>query len=104
MERSRQLIYILWPSFLMAVAAVGLFFSLVAPADLHLFGEPLAVSDMAAYTIGFFLFWALTAASSALTCFLLRGPELVNRGGAAPVAARSETDSLHPIQGEGGQR
>ena len=78
MERSRQLIYILWPSFLMAAAADGLFFSMVAPTDLNLFGETFALSEQAAYSLGFFGFWLLAAASSGLTWFLLRSPAEVN--------------------------
>jgi len=29
--------------------------------------------------MGFFMFWGIAAASSALTCFLQRGPAEVNR-------------------------
>jgi hypothetical protein len=68
----QRLIWILWPSFLMAVPAVGVVFTLVDPADLHLLGAPLEASRIGAYTLGFFFFWALGAASSALTCMLQR--------------------------------
>ncbi len=65
--------WILWPSFLVGGIAEGLFFSLVDPADLHLFSQPLELSRMAVYTVGFFLFWAIAAASSALTSWLQQG-------------------------------
>jgi hypothetical protein len=42
------------------------------PIDLHFFGAPLELSRQAIYTIGFFGFWALGIASSALTVFLER--------------------------------
>jgi len=66
-------IWVLWPGFVIAIPAVGIVFTLLDPADLHLFGEPLALSRLGAYTLGFLFFWALGSASSALTCFLQRG-------------------------------
>lgn len=69
----KHAMWILWPSFLVGVVAEGLFFSMVDPADLHLFGQPLELSRSAVYTLGFFLFWAFAAASSALTCWLQNG-------------------------------
>ncbi|MGZ8287600.1 MAG: hypothetical protein ACXW2U_13980 [Telluria sp.] len=58
---------VLWPSFLAAVLAEGLFFSIFDPAELpraELF-DPDAV-----YTVGFFGFWALAAFASLLTQYL----------------------------------
>jgi hypothetical protein len=49
----------------MAIPAVGLVFTLIDPADLHAFGEPLELSRTAAYTFGFLLFWLLGSACSA---------------------------------------
>ncbi len=76
---ARKLIYILWPSFVVAGAAEALFFTVFDPHELNLFGEPLAVSRTAIYSIGFFLFWAFAAASSALTIFFQRTSAEVNR-------------------------
>ena len=67
--------WILWPSFLAGGIADGVFFTMVDPADLHLFGAPLDLSRTAVYTLGFFMFWAFAAASSALTCWLQHGAE-----------------------------
>ena len=75
----RQLMWILWPAFLVAGMADGLVFSLFDPQDLHVFGEPVNLGRTAVYSIGFFLFWAFAAASSALTCLLQRSPFEVNR-------------------------
>jgi len=44
-----------------------------------IFGEPVQVSRLGAYTIGFFCFWAVCLASSAITTFLLRSPMEVNQ-------------------------
>lgn len=63
---------ILWPAFLAAGVAEILFFTVFDPSD---FGA----GRMAAYSAGFLIFWLLAAASSALTCFLQKGAEEVNR-------------------------
>jgi hypothetical protein len=70
--QAKTLIWILWPAFIVAGAAEALFFTLFDPRDLYLFGEPLAASRTAIYSVGFFIFWAFAAASSALTCFFQR--------------------------------
>ena len=71
----QKLIWILWPSFVMAGIAEAVFFTLVDPQELYLFGEPVHLTPLATYSIGFFAFWALCAASSAFTCFLQRGAD-----------------------------
>jgi hypothetical protein len=67
-------ILVLWPSFLAAGVAVSLFFTLVNPRELYLFGEIVDFSPIATYSIGFFAFWALCAASSVLTLYLVEKP------------------------------
>jgi len=74
----KRAIWILWPSFLVAGVAEVLFFSVFDPVDFRAFG-PLGLSRSAGYTIGFFLFWAFAASSSALTCFLQRSADEINR-------------------------
>ena len=70
-RRLARTIAVLWPSFLVAALAEFAIFAVVDPAAVHLpAGEPL--SRPAAYTIGFFAFWALGAASSALTLYFAR--------------------------------
>ena len=76
---SQRLMWIFWPGFVMAIPAVGIVFTLVDPADLHLFGAPLELSRLGAYTLGFLLFWALGSAASALTVLLQRSPYEMNR-------------------------
>jgi len=65
-----QLMCVIWPGFLVAAVAELVFFSVFDPFDLHFFGAPLEVSRQTIYTLGFFGFWGLGAASSALTFFL----------------------------------
>jgi hypothetical protein len=67
----RLVIWILWPSFLVAGIAEGLLFTAIHPEEILLFGEPLGISNEGIYTLGFFVMWAFCAASSALTVFVL---------------------------------
>ena len=69
---------ILWPSFLMAGLAGAAFFMFVDPTELSLMSEESHVSPTTVYTIGFFVLWAFTAASSGLTCYLQRSADEVN--------------------------
>jgi hypothetical protein len=71
---ARRLMWVIWPAFLVAGVAELVFFSVFDPFDLHFFGAPLEMSRQAIYTMGFFGFWALGIASSALTVFLEGGP------------------------------
>ena len=80
-----RIVWVLWPSFLVAGIAEGIFFTVIDPQELYLFGEPVHFSKIATYSIGFFAFWAVCAASSLMTCFLQRSAAEVNKGvGAAP--------------------
>lgn len=76
---TQRLMWVLWPAFLVGGIGETIFFALFDPAEMRLFGYPLELSRLAIYTFGFFAFWALSAASSALTCFLQRSPFEVNR-------------------------
>jgi hypothetical protein len=65
----KKAIWILWPSFIAGAAGTVLVFAVLDPVDLRFVG-PLEFGRKAGYTVGFFFFWALAAASSSLTCFL----------------------------------
>jgi hypothetical protein len=86
---AQRLMWVVWPGFLLAIPTVGVVFTLLDPADLHLFGEPLAVSRLGAYTLGFLFFWAMGSACSALTSLLQRSPFELNR---CPLPATSRPD------------
>ena len=62
--RAQQVISVLWPSFLVAIVASGIFFSAFNPKDLIPFDLDIEISPLAAYSIGFFLFWILAGISS----------------------------------------
>ena len=64
MPRNHLIISVLWPSFGTAIVATGLFFSAFHPRDLVPFNLDIDVSPIAAYSIGFFLFWLLGIVSS----------------------------------------
>jgi hypothetical protein len=79
MSTGKRLIYILWPAFIVAGIAEGVFFTLFDPTELRLFDREIALSRTAIYSIGFFAFWAFAAGSSALTCFFQRSSADLNR-------------------------
>lgn len=68
-------ILVLWPSFLVAGIAETLFFTLINPRELYLLGEAVDFAPIATYSIGFFGFWVLCAASSLLTLYLAGTPD-----------------------------
>ena len=71
---------ILWPSFFAAGVATMVFFACVDPLALRDMTFPdLAMTREAGYTVGFFMFWLATAASSLFTWILLRPSSRFNR-------------------------
>lgn len=74
----QRMIWVLWPSFVLAGVAEAVFFTLIDPQELYLFGEPVHLSRIATYSVGFFAFWALCAASSMFTCFIQRSSAEIN--------------------------
>lgn len=74
-----KVLVVLWPSFLVAGIAEGVFFTVVDPQELYLFGQPVHFSKLATYSIGFLGFWVICAASSLMTWFLQLGPAELNR-------------------------
>jgi len=95
----QRAIWILWPGFVMAIPAVGITFTVLDPADLHMFGAPLEVSRLGAYTLGFLFFWLLGSACSALTCLLQRSPFEVNR---CPLPVDGRPEGCPKREGAGG--
>ncbi len=79
-----HLMAILWPSFLMAGVLEMLVFALVDPASLRwMGGEVVPLSPSAVYTLAFFAFWGVIAASGLLTRLLEGDPDHINREGAS---------------------
>lgn len=71
----QRAMWILWPSFLVAAVAEMVFFAVFDPGELTLFGSSIEISRTAIYSLGFFLFWTLGAASSGLSLLLERRGE-----------------------------
>lgn len=67
--KTQKCIAVLWPSFLVAIVATGLFFSAFDPDDLYPFGEQTEVSRLGMYSIGFLVFWLITAISGIGTLY-----------------------------------
>ncbi len=71
---------ILWPSFFAAGIATMAFFAFVDPLALRDMTFPeLPLTRGLGYSVGFFMFWAATAASSLFTWILLRPASRFNR-------------------------
>ena len=70
---ARIVMQVLWPAFLMAIIAEGIVFSMIDPHELRFVPAYLQDSRVAAYTVSFFVFWALFACSSGVTYFLAHG-------------------------------
>lgn len=70
---ARVVMQVLWPAFLLAIIAEGIVFSMVDPHELRFVSAHLQDSRVAAYTVSFFVFWALFACSSGVTYFLAHG-------------------------------
>lgn len=61
-----KLVSIFWPSFVTAIFGEMVFFALINPQELYLMGQPVHWSPMAVYSVGFMMFWGLTALTVAL--------------------------------------
>lgn len=84
-----KLIWILWPSFIVAGIAETIFFTLFDPRDLQLFGMPQELSRVAIYSLGFFFFWIMAAGSSAFTVFIQKSADEINH---CPLPATQRPD------------
>ncbi|GGC70122.1 hypothetical protein [Undibacterium terreum] len=80
----RLLMTILWPSFLVAIAAEGLFFSLFDPLDLAPGGKHIELPAVAVYSAGFLCFWLFCALASSLSCYLLEAKVDATSGRQSP--------------------
>lgn len=66
----QSLMWILWPSFLMAGLASAVTFALIDPLDVAIFGY-LRPDREVLYAAGFFFFWFMGAMSSLLTLYIV---------------------------------
>lgn len=86
-------INLLLMSFFTAILGETAFFVFIDPQLLYLFGQPVSWSPMVVYSVGFFMFWGLTALTAALVALQLKPAEEVNREPALRAAhnAKSRT-------------
>jgi hypothetical protein len=70
----QRIMWIVWPSFLMAGVMEILVFSMVDPEDLQWFGHQLEFSRQGIYTMAFFAFWLIISISGALSVLLSPQP------------------------------
>lgn len=75
----KRIMWIVWPSFLMAGVLEMFAFAMVDPQDIHRFSQTMQLSRQGIYTVTFFVFWLVTMLSSALTALLAISPFEVNR-------------------------
>ena len=73
-SRDKQAVFtVVWISFLSAAVGTMVFFAVFDPVALSgVFDEDLEIDRDAGYAAGFFFFWLLSLACSALTAFLVR--------------------------------
>lgn len=75
-KKPHKAIAILWPSFLVAVVATGIFFSTFDPVEIyHTSGGGVELSALGHYTVGFFSFWVLGAVNGLLALYFLKPGE-----------------------------
>ncbi len=90
-RRVRWLGAILWPSFLTAGVATMVFFANVDPETLRYETVPdWEIGRRLGYTLGFFMFWAVCAVSSAVSVWLFAPAGRPRRPGTEP---REEEDT-----------
>lgn len=72
-------IHLLLLSFFTAVLGETAFFAVIDPQQLYLFGEVVAWPRDVVYSVGFFMFWSLTALTAGLVALMLKPAAEVNR-------------------------
>lgn len=73
----RALMWILWPSFVVAAVTSAVVFALIDPQDV-VFLDHLRADRQLVYTASFFFFWAMTALSSAFTLLVAPRPVVLD--------------------------
>ena len=92
----KHIIWVLWPAFIAAGIAEVVFFTVIDPKQLYLFGRPVELAAMATYSIGFLMFWLICAGSSLMTYFML--PQDIKN--ALEVSTNERNDLARPIRTE----
>lgn len=78
-HQARRVVSVAWPAFLCAAVLEIAVFAFVDPQAMQLLnGSDLPLSDTAAYSLAFFVFWVIAAAGGYLTLILYSSAEEVN--------------------------
>ena len=75
----REWIAVLWPAFVAACLLEIVVFAAFDPHDVTLFGIELDAAGDAVYSVAFFAFWAICAATGVVTWSLSRSSDEINR-------------------------
>lgn len=67
----KHVIWVMWPAFIAAGIAEVIFFTMIDPRQLYLFGQQVEWSAIATYSTGFLLFWLVCIGSSLMTYFMM---------------------------------
>ena len=67
----RHIIWIFWPAFIAAGIAEMIFFTMIDPHQLYLFGKVIEWPPVATYSTGFLLFWLVCIGSSLMTYVMM---------------------------------
>ena len=88
-------ILLLWPSFIIAVLATVVFFSIFDPAELTLHGNVLFADKLTAYSVFMLISWLFGAFNTAIVLLLEKSSRELNGFTAPPVipAADEEPDA-----------
>ena len=92
----KHVIWVLWPACIAAGIAETIFFTMIDPAQLYLFGELVEWAATATYSTGFFLFWLVCIGSSMMTYAMM--PEIAKA--ALRKAANEREDLARPRRRE----
>jgi hypothetical protein len=84
-------------SFFSAVLGETVFFTIIDPQQLYLFGEPVSWEPIAVYSVGFFMFWSLTFFNAALVTWLQKPADEVNREPAEHARRLAQRNHLKSI-------
>lgn len=66
----RCLMQVLWPAFIGAIITVGLLFSVIDPLQVEWVHSQLHDNRLAAYTVGFLVFWLLFSLTCSMSWYL----------------------------------
>ncbi|OQS10137.1 hypothetical protein B0T37_10860 [Chromobacterium violaceum] len=87
-------ILLLWPSFMIAMIATTVFFSIFDPAELKLHGDTLFSDKLSAYSVFFLVSWAFGALNTSIVLLLEKSAREINGFTPPPVAAPDEDTPL----------